>query len=136
MGGVDEIQYTLIYVNMFYSRTSKKIQPVQFNRFLDMLDHISAQFVHPILVYVLLIGSLVPSHAKLVFKTASNETASVASVDGLIWTDVTPVEMLPVIQATADREVFDFCDINRFVVPSRTLVEIGCVLVFDRQNRE
>ena len=83
-----------------------------------MSDHISTPFMHPVLSFILIIGSLVASHAKIVFKTASNETASVTSVDGLIWTDVTPVEMLPVIQATADREIFDFCDLNRFVMPT------------------
>ena len=47
-------------------------------------------------------GSFVPSHAKMVFKTVSNETISVASVNGLIWTDVTPEEMLLVIHVAND----------------------------------
>ena len=54
------------------------------------------------------------SHAALVFTThTSNETLSIPAVDGLLWTDVVPVDMLPVIDVTDDATVFDFCDGSR-----------------------
>ena len=108
-----------------------------------MLDRLSTSSMHLLLVQILLVGCLVPSHAEMVFKTASNETVSVTSADGLIWTDVTPVKMLPVIDVTADKALFDFCDSNwcvrhafRWAVSIVHAFSLGCVylLLFPFSN--
>ena len=63
---------------------------------------------------LLVCGCSTVVYGSLVFTKHNQKQEEIPAVDGLPWTNVTPVEMLPLIYITQDVSTFDFCDVERY----------------------